>query len=64
MSKDSCLCLAELINEGTRLDNKDFMISRLIVDDAGMDDEKLSIILSSLNDQKSLKSISLMNCKF
>mmetsp|Transcript_35425 Transcript_35425/g.54200 ORF Transcript_35425/g.54200 Transcript_35425/m.54200 type:complete len:111 (+) Transcript_35425:96-428(+) len=63
MSLEACQALATLIDEGTRLDKKEYMVNKLIVDDGGMDDEKLAYILECLNRQKTLKSITLMNCR-
>ena len=57
-----CNALRNLLILAQKKDVEDYSIRKLIVDDTSMDDEKMELILSGLAEQRSLKSIVLMNC--
>lgn len=65
MSTERCQALKELLVQGALLEKPEYQIEQLVVDEGGMDDEKLAIILEALLSQpgKHLKRLHLRNCE-
>ena len=65
MSKERTVALRELLTEAGVHETPEYQIETLVIDECGMDDEKISMILGALLMQKGkfLRNISIMNCE-